>query len=126
MWSTGVILYILLCGFPPFYEEELPALFDQILHARYDFPSPWWDSISKEAKSLVQALLTLDPKKRMTADEVLKQPWVTGAASDAPLDSVQKSLRKYNATRKLKKAALGIMAQQRMTKALEGLALGPK
>ena len=126
MWSTGVILYILLCGFPPFYEEELPALFDQILHARYDFPSPWWDSISKEAKSLVQALLTLDPKKRMTADEVLKQPWVTGSASDAPLDSVQKSLRKYNATRKLKKAALGIMAQQRMTKALEGLALGPK
>ena len=126
MWSAGVILYILLCGFPPFYEEELPALFDQILHARYDFPSPWWDSISKEAKSLVQALLTLDPKKRMTADEVLKQPWVTGAASDAPLDSVQKSLRKYNATRKLKKAALGIMAQQRMTKALEGLALGPK
>ena len=126
MWSAGVILYILLCGFPPFYEEELPALFDQILHARYDFPSPWWDSISKESKSLVQALLTLDPKKRMTADEVLKQPWVTGAASDAPLDSVQKSLRKYNATRKLKKAALGIMAQQRMTKALEGLALGPK
>merc|ERR1719198_2157866 len=48
MWSTGVILYILLCGFPPFYEEELPALFDQILKARYDFPSPWWDSISDD------------------------------------------------------------------------------
>ena len=44
LWSTGVILYILLCGFPPFYEEELPALFDSILHARYDFPSPWWDN----------------------------------------------------------------------------------
>ena len=58
MWSTGVILYILLCGFPPFYEEELPALFDSILHARYDFPSPWWDNISQDAKNLVQALLT--------------------------------------------------------------------
>ena len=120
MWSAGVILYILLCGFSPFYEEELPALFDQILHARYDFPSPWWDSISKEAKSLVQALLTLDPKKRMTADEVLKQPWVTGAASDAPLDSVQKSLRKYNATRKLKKAAFDTIAEGTATFDLVG------
>ena len=70
MWSTGVILYILLCGFPPFYEEELPALFEQILHARYDFPSPWWDNISKEAKALVQGLLTIDPKQRLTADQV--------------------------------------------------------
>ena len=55
MWSAGVILYILLCGFPPFYEEELPALFDQILHARYDFPSPWWDNISADGKDLVKS-----------------------------------------------------------------------
>lgn len=54
IWSAGVILYILLCGFPPFYEEELPALFDQILHARYDFPSPWWDNISPDAKNLAR------------------------------------------------------------------------
>ena len=65
VWSTGVILYILLCGFPPFYEEELPALFDQILKGKYDFPSPWWDNISKDAKDLVKAMLTVDPKKRV-------------------------------------------------------------
>jgi serine/threonine protein kinase len=118
MWSTGVILYILLCGFPPFYEEELPALFEQILHARYDFPSPWWDNISKEAKSLVQRLLTIDPTKRITAAEVKVLPWITGA-SDAALEGAQKNLKKYNATRKLKKAALGLMAKQRMAKLIE-------
>ena len=76
MWSTGVILYILLCGFPPFYEEELPALFDQILRGRYDFPSPWWDTISLPAKALVKRMLTVDPKKRITAKEVLVDPCV--------------------------------------------------
>ena len=59
MWSVGVILYILLCGFPPFYEEELPALFDSILKARYDFPSPFWDNISAGAKDLVRGLLNV-------------------------------------------------------------------
>ena len=72
LWSAGVILYILLCGFPPFYEEELPALFDQILKARYDFPSPWWDKITPGAKELVQKCLTIDPKAR----------WVPLIASD--------------------------------------------
>merc|ERR1719197_2024220 len=71
LWSTGVILYILLCGFPPFYEEELPALFDSILHARYDFPSPWWDNISADGKRLVKELLELKIDKRLTAEQVL-------------------------------------------------------
>merc|ERR1719197_2248574 len=71
LWSTGVILYILLCGFPPFYEEELPALFDSILHARYDFPSPWWDNISADGKKLVKELLELKIDKRLTAEQVL-------------------------------------------------------
>jgi len=119
MWSTGVILYILLCGFPPFYEEELPALFEQILHARYDFPSPWWDNISKEAKALVQGLLTIDPAKRLTAAQVMALPWVTGNAPTRVLEGAQKNLKKYNATRKLKKAALGLMAKQRMAKLIE-------
>jgi serine/threonine protein kinase len=119
MWSTGVILYILLCGFPPFYEEELPALFEQILHARYDFPSPWWDQISKEAKALVQGLLEIDPKKRLTAEQVMKMPWVSGSASDQELAGAKTALKKYNASRKLKKAAMGLLAQQRMAKLLE-------
>jgi len=121
VWSAGVILYILLCGFPPFYEEELPALFDQILHARYDFPSPWWDNISKEAKDLVTKMLTVDPKKRLTAKQVTEHSWMQQASEDAKLDSAVKSLRKYNASRKLKKAALGVIAQNKMNKAVEDL-----
>jgi len=120
VWSAGVILYILLCGFPPFYEEELPQLFDQILHARYDFPSPWWDNISKEAKSLVNEMLTINPKKRITAEEVKSHAWIL-SENDNDLKSTQTALRKYNASRKLKKAALGIMAQNKLSKALEGL-----
>merc|ERR1719198_2406453 len=120
MWSVGVILYILLCGFPPFYEEELPALFDSILHARYDFPSPWWDNISSGAKKLVQELLELDPKKRLTAMQVINHEWVQ-TAGDANIAGAAKQLKKYNASRKLRKAALGIIAQQRMEKALAQL-----
>jgi len=116
LWSAGVILYILLCGFPPFYEEELPALFEQILKARYDFPSPWWDSISTDAKNLVQGLLTIDPKKRLTAAQVMTHPWITGGAPNVALGGAKDQLRKYNATRKLKKAAQGIMAGARLAK----------
>jgi len=122
MWSTGVILYILLCGFPPFYEEELPALFDQIMNARFDFPSPWWDDISKGAKDVIRKCLELSPKKRMTADEALKDPWISGgAAPDTKLDKTVAALKKYNASRKLRRVALGVIAQQRMARALEGL-----
>ena len=64
MWSTGVILYILLCGFPPFYEEELPALFDSILKARYDFPSPWWDTPSETAKGVVKRCMAIRREDR--------------------------------------------------------------
>ena len=120
MWSAGVILYILLCGFPPFYEEELPALFDQILHARYDFPSPWWDNISADGKDLVKKLLELDVKKRLTAAQVLAHPWM-GAAPTVARDGAQKALKKDIASRKLKKVAGAIIAQKRMERALAGL-----
>lgn len=117
LWSAGVILYILLCGFPPFYEEELPALFDQILHARYDFPSPWWDSVSDGAKDLVQKLLVLNPKERLTAEQVLSHPWIAsegGATAMNDLKSAQTTLKRYNASRKLKKAAHAIIAKKKM------------
>jgi len=119
LWSVGVILYILLCGFPPFYEEELPALFDQILNARYDFPSPWWDNISRDAKDLVNKLLEIDPKKRLTATQVKAHTWCKGSAPETELDQAKKSLKKYNASRKLKKVAMGVIAQQKLEKALE-------
>ena len=139
MWSVGVILYILLCGFPPFYEEELPALFEQILHARYDFPFPWWDEFSQESKDLVRKLLELSPSRRLTASQardglgsivgcgshdtervanpssrqVLSHPWHR-ASKATPLPETVKSLKKFNAARKLKRAALGVVAQEKL------------
>lgn len=123
MWSAGVILYILLCGFPPFYEDDLPLLFDQILHARYDFPSPWWDMITAPAKTLVAKLLVTDPNKRPTAEQVLCDPWLMaleqgGEVPSVPLNHMVDSLKKYNALRKVRKVARGIIAQNKMNDAV--------
>merc|ERR1712146_395524 len=115
-WSVGVILYILLCGFPPFYEEDLPALFEQIMSGRYDFPSPWWDPISEQAKDLVNCLLKVNPEERYSSAQILEHPWIkeSDAVSNDHLSGTISSLRKYNASRKMKKAALGVIAARRL------------
>jgi calcium/calmodulin-dependent protein kinase I len=74
-WSLGVILYVMLCGFPPFYDEDEDLLFQKINKGFYEFPSPYWDTVSEEAKDLISKLLITDPSQRLTADEVLKHPW---------------------------------------------------
>ncbi|XP_069816463.1 serine/threonine-protein kinase DCLK3 [Dendropsophus ebraccatus] len=78
MWATGVILYILLCGFPPFRSPERnhEELFETIQRGEYEFLSPYWDNISEEAKDLVSRLLMLSPLKRFTAQRVLQHSWV--------------------------------------------------
>jgi calcium/calmodulin-dependent protein kinase I len=67
-WSIGIILYIMLCGFPPFYEEDNTKLFAKISKCQVEFPSPYWDKISDQAKGLILSLLVRDPSKRLTAD----------------------------------------------------------
>jgi len=76
LWSIGVITYILLCGFPPFYDECLNNLFEEIMAARYEFPEEYWGHISDEAKDFVSKLLVANPMKRMTATQALKHPWL--------------------------------------------------
>lgn len=76
-WSLEVILYVMLCGFPPFFDEETSVLFNLIKEGSYDFPSPFWDTVSEEARDLVKNLLVTDSSKRLTADQVLQHPWLS-------------------------------------------------
>lgn len=64
VWSIGVILYILLWGYPPFYSESNSELFEQIKEGKIEFQSPYWDEVSDNAKDLIKNLLTVDPKKK--------------------------------------------------------------
>ncbi|XP_010283766.1 PREDICTED: serine/threonine-protein kinase DCLK3 [Phaethon lepturus] len=81
MWAAGVILYILLCGFPPFrsQERDQEELFQIIQLGHYEFLSPYWDNISAAAKDLITRLLIVDPQKRYTARQVLQHPWIRTA-----------------------------------------------
>lgn len=78
MWSIGVITYILLCGFPPFFDDgtNMAELFDQIMQGEYDYPEEYWDDISDEAKDLIDNLLLVDPEERFTAEQALQHPWL--------------------------------------------------
>jgi len=76
IWSTGVISYILLCGYPPFFGDSDKQLFENIMACRYDFPEQEWGEISKEAKNFVESCLVLNPAQRPTADKILKHEWL--------------------------------------------------
>ncbi|KAK3573472.1 hypothetical protein QTP86_024683 [Hemibagrus guttatus] len=82
IWACGVILYILLVGYPPFWDEDQHKLYQQIKAGAYDFPSPEWDTVTPEAKNLINQMLTINPAKRITADQALKHPWVCGAGGN--------------------------------------------
>uniref|UniRef100_A0A8C3RWG8 Protein kinase domain-containing protein n=1 Tax=Chelydra serpentina TaxID=8475 RepID=A0A8C3RWG8_CHESE len=116
MWSVGVITYILLCGFEPFFDPRGDQyMYSRILNCDYEFVSPWWDEVSLNAKDLVQKLIVLDPQKRLTVHQALEHPWVTGkAAKFAHMDSTQKKLQEFNARRKLKAAMKAVVASSRL------------
>ena len=82
--QTGVITYILLCGFPPFYGDNVPELFEQILAASFDYPEDYWENISSEAKDFINKLLVVEVDKRMTCKEALAHPWLKGEKSKQP------------------------------------------
>uniref|UniRef100_A0A674CZH0 calcium/calmodulin-dependent protein kinase n=1 Tax=Salmo trutta TaxID=8032 RepID=A0A674CZH0_SALTR len=105
LWACGVILYILLVGYPPFWDEDQHRLYQQIKAGAYDFPSPEWDTVTPEAKDLINKMLTINPAKRITASEVLKHPWISHRSTVASCMHRQETvecLKKFNARRKLK------------------------
>ncbi|KAJ3275641.1 hypothetical protein HDV01_007644 [Terramyces sp. JEL0728] len=76
MWSLGVITYILLCGYPPFFDSSNSELFKKIMAGRFQFDRPWWDNISEKAKDFICKLLIVEPKLRWTAAEALQHPFI--------------------------------------------------
>ncbi|XP_055054730.2 calcium/calmodulin-dependent protein kinase (CaM kinase) II beta 1 isoform X12 [Misgurnus anguillicaudatus] len=116
IWACGVILYILLVGYPPFWDEDQHKLYQQIKAGAYDFPSPEWDTVTPEAKNLINQMLTINPTKRITAQEALKHPWVCQRSTVASMMHRQETvecLKKFNARRKLKGAILTTMLVSR-------------
>jgi len=124
MWSLGVILYILLCGFPPFYHESTAALYKQIKKGEYDFPDPYWTDISDSAKDLVKKLLCVDSKKRLTAKQVLDHPWIAGNAGVSAKAFGAGHAERFallQARRKLRRAVQSIIAVNKFSRVLRFL-----
>ncbi|XP_024390926.1 calcium-dependent protein kinase 34 [Physcomitrium patens] len=123
VWSAGVILYILLCGVPPFWAETEKGIFDAIMRGTLDFTSDPWPRISDDAKVLVKGMLNPDVNARLTAQQVLDHPWMKeDGASNAPLDNaVLTRLKNFSAANKMKKLALKVIAQNLSEEEIAGL-----
>ena len=120
IWSIGVITYILLCGYPPFYGDTDNQIFDSVRTGRFDFPSPDWDEISDSAKDFIKGMLERDPTKRGSAAELLEHPWILemtmstrarrNLRSSIIFSKKSITFKKYRGMQKLQKAALAWIA----------------
>ncbi|CAM9880192.1 unnamed protein product [Laminaria digitata] len=117
MWSVGVIIYILLGGYPPFHDENQTRLFRKIKSGNFKFHTEYWGSVSSEAKDLIRRLLTVDPKKRLTAAQAVTHPWLLSKDADLlnhNLGVNLDQLKLFNARRKLRAAIKSVLATQLM------------
>ncbi|KAL6549338.1 Calcium-dependent protein kinase 10 [Orobanche hederae] len=122
IWSAGVILYILLCGVPPFWAETEQGVALAILRGVIDFKREPWPQVSESAKSLVRQMLEPDPQKRLTAQQVLEHRWIQNAkkASNVPLgDIVRARLKQFSVMNKFKKQALRVIAEHLSVEEIE-------
>ncbi|KAJ7964090.1 Calcium-dependent protein kinase [Quillaja saponaria] len=124
VWSAGVILYILLCGVPPFWAETEQGVAQAIIRSVIDFKRDPWPKVSENAKDLVKKMLDPDPKQRLTAQEVLDHPWVQNAkkAPNVPLgETVKARLKQFSVMNKLKKRALRVVAEHLSMEEVAGI-----
>ncbi|KTG43906.1 hypothetical protein cypCar_00021087 [Cyprinus carpio] len=125
-WSIGVIAYILLCGYPPFYDENDSKLFEQILKADYEFDAPYWDDISDSAKDFISCLMEKDPTKRYTCEQSLRHPWIAGdtALCKNIHESVSRQMRKNFAKSKWRQAFNATAVVRHMRRLQLGSSMG--
>ncbi|DAZ96083.1 TPA: hypothetical protein N0F65_005861 [Lagenidium giganteum] len=117
IWSIGVITYILLCGYPPFHDDNHNALFKKIKKGKFQYDSPYWDHVSDEAKDLINKMLVVNPAERATAAQLLEHRWVTGAeVATVQLTSALEELKRFNARRKFRAAVSTVKATIALTK----------
>ena len=114
MWSFGVIAYVLLCGYPPFHDENHSELYKKIKKGFFVFDSPYWDNVSQSAKNLISGLIVLDPEKRMTVQDVLQHEWIVNTLPKKDITPAISELRSNLARRRLKTGVRGILALNKM------------
>ncbi|CAI9782796.1 unnamed protein product [Fraxinus pennsylvanica] len=127
VWSAGIILYILLCGIPPFWAETEQEIAEAIIRSVVDFKRDPWPKVSDKAKDLVKKMLNPDPKQRPTAQEVLDHPWLQNAKSAPNVslgESVRARLKQFSMMNKLKKRALRVMAEHLSVEEVAGIKEG--
>mmetsp|Transcript_4233 Transcript_4233/g.6404 ORF Transcript_4233/g.6404 Transcript_4233/m.6404 type:complete len:460 (-) Transcript_4233:113-1492(-) len=112
VWSAGVILYIMLCGYPPFHSNSDSEVFSKVMQGSFNFRGKEWRSVSKQAKQLIRQMLTLDNSKRPSAEQVLQHPWLKDPLPREPLSLDVKSLTSFTKARKFRKAVLLCIASQ--------------
>jgi len=121
IWSIGVLTYILLGGYPPFYDDDQQQLYRKIKAGQFEFHAEYWENISSEAQDMIKRMLTVNPLDRISAKAALGHPWLTVDGKGLAGHSLAKNLReftKYNARRKFKSAAKALIAARRLSLAL--------
>ncbi|KZV56475.1 calcium-dependent protein kinase 7-like [Dorcoceras hygrometricum] len=124
VWSAGVILYILLCGVPPFWAETEQGVAQAIIKSVVDFRRDPWPKVSDNAKDLVKKMLDPDPSRRLTAQQVLEHPWLQNAkkAPNVSLgETVKSRLKQFSMMNKLKKKALRVVAEHLSLEEVAGI-----
>merc|ERR1719414_567387 len=116
LWSIGVIMYVMLCGYPPFFGETDAEVLSKVRLGNFSFNAADWKNISEDAKNLIRFLLKMNPRDRYTAEQALNHEWIKNKAPKAANVSLQTNfvdnLRNFRSQNKLKKAALHVIAGQ--------------
>jgi serine/threonine protein kinase len=128
IWSMGVICYVLLAGYPPFYDEDQKKLFRKIKEGKYHFHQDYWASTSPDAMDMIRKMLCVNQRERWSATQLLSHPWITAGDAELQAKDLTKSLeamKKFKAKMRFKAVAKAIMATRRMQNAFKGRAKGP-